>query len=186
MNEVRGIVEFITSGLGLFIGTLLIPWVQLLLVWFVGRWVLSMDRIKRWYAPVYSWIGRHTSIVWIASYILILVVAFSMTKVVNDLPDMTMPESSPTSITITAPDGTSIVHTLPGVKMVTDETATHNRELNVCLLWFWPIYFIWTYKVTKWVLDTKGIKHKWLWAAMLILPLVPLMYTDKKGIHANS
>jgi hypothetical protein len=62
--------------------------------------------------------------------------------------------------------------------IVIDEEKVANERFDVCIFWFWPVYFIGLNLSGKWALKNKNRNLHWLWLTNLI-PLIPLVLDNR-------
>jgi hypothetical protein len=129
-----------------------------------------------------KWFKMHINWTWVSFYLLILVVAFSAEVYVNINPPTkftTNTTYTDLSVTDMYGNGETLHMPKPTLEKVVDEKALQSQYLWVGLLWFWPIYLIGTYKVSKWALIQKGRNLDWLWLTMLLFVFTPLLLSNR-------
>jgi len=124
---------------------------------------------------------RHLNSTWLFFYILTLIVAFSYIVYEVQHPPTTVAATPGHWVSFRVPGTNMVEPKLIGATtaIVVDEKALKERNLADAIIWFWPIYLIGTFKVSKWALKQKGRDLNWLWLTLLLFPITPLVLSNK-------
>ena len=143
-----------------------------------------------------NWLKRHLNWTWFFFYILTLGVAFSVViYVVRQPPPMTT-ELVWENMTM------YMQETIPNAYMSSDgkwhdeirvnktivpsqyaRTVIDEDAVRIRYLWFWPVYFIGVYFITRWVLRQKSRNRHWLWLTLLLFVFTPLILSNKSTAY---
>lgn len=151
-----------------------LPMIALIIVWNILKYLVSTDNAKLSIDGVRNWSNRHINWSWCLLYIVVVLLSFSMLKVVVDRPPVTHYVSSVHSTLIPDEDSYRYVD-IPVKTLEKDDESTNNRNKVESVLWFYPVYWIGSFKATKWALDAKHISIPGTWILALIFPFIVLL-----------
>jgi len=161
-----------TVNLGVVIVYVIIPWIGLIIAWNILKYLISTN--KDYTNIVLSWAKKHINWTWCGLYIVTLLIAFSMMEVVMNLPPITSASIVEEHTTLYSDNGSHVDVPFTHGVVEEDKESTDNRNKLESALWFYPLYWIGSYKATKWALDTKKVSLIGVWIISLFVPFIVL------------
>lgn len=177
------------------IWSIIIWWIILGIVFFYLKRQWDTHKESKQNIKVLNWFRQHLNWIWVLFFVLTIALAFSMEVYTILTPRMAarpMERTADTEVPVYSIDKQGNKYIIgyevnPGRfiegsgGLVVDEKELQSRSFWVVYLWFCPIYITGTIWVSKWALKQKNRNLNWLWLTILLLPITPLILSNKNN-----